>query len=123
MTNRYDKLLAGIIILAAFISYIVFIFPGQESGVRVVVEAEGKEVYVFPLGELKAGEQIPITGPLGDSILEMGENRVRLVASPCPDHICLAMGWIDSPGEMIVCLPNRVVVRIEGEGDWDDIAR
>lgn len=119
----YDKTLAAIIVLAALISFLFFFPSNHQPGAKVIVTADGKEVYVFLLKELEPGKRFPISGFLGDSILEMGENKVRLVDSPCPDHICLARGWIDSPGEMIICMPNRVVVRIEGEKGWDDIVR
>ena len=78
---------------------------------------------MFSFEELEPGKEVPIRGPLGTSILEMGADKVRLVDSPCPDHICLAMGWIASPGEMIVCLPNKIVVRIEGEDGWDGMVK
>jgi len=121
--TRYDKILAGIIVFAALIGFLFFFPSAPQSGTKVIVEAGGREVYVFLLKELEPGKRFPIKGPLGNSILEMGENRVRLVDSPCPDHICLARGWIAGPGEMIICMPNKVVVRIEGEKGWDDIVR
>ncbi len=35
--------------------------------------------------------------------------------SSCPDKTCIKQGRIDRPGEIIVCLPNKVTVEITGE--------
>ncbi|HHW91673.1 MAG TPA: NusG domain II-containing protein [Firmicutes bacterium] len=117
MLTRHDKILAIAIILVAILGFVFYTsFSGDEERQnRIVIEAMGEVVQVIPMDQLEPGKEIPITGPLGDSILEMGEDKVRLVDSPCPDHLCVYMGWISRPGEIIVCLPNMVMVRVEGE--------
>ncbi|MDI6638910.1 MAG: NusG domain II-containing protein, partial [Bacillota bacterium] len=48
-------------------------------------------------------------------VVEIAEDgRARVRASDCPDKVCVKTGWIEHPGEVIVCLPNRVVVKIQG---------
>jgi hypothetical protein len=32
----------------------------------------------------------------------------------CPGRDCQHTGWIDQPGEQIVCLPNRLIITITG---------
>jgi len=34
--------------------------------------------------------------------------------SVCPLHICSQTGWIERPGELIACVPNKLVITIEG---------
>lgn len=53
-------------------------------------------------------------GPLGATKVEVLGRRVRVLSSPCPLQVCRHGGWIARPGEMLVCLPNTVVVRIPG---------
>ncbi|MDI9567426.1 MAG: NusG domain II-containing protein [Bacillota bacterium] len=117
MLTRYDKILAIVVILAAISGIIFYSFIGRntvEEQDRIVIEAMGEVI-----------QEIPIRGYLGESVLEMGDDRVRLVHSPCPDHLCVYMGWISRPGEIIVCLPNMVMVRVEGklEPERDGITR
>ncbi|HHW54787.1 MAG: NusG domain II-containing protein [bacterium] len=128
MLTRYDKILAIVVILAAISGIIFYSFIGRntvEEQDRIVIEAMGEVIQEIPIDELEPGKEIPIRGYLGDSVLEMGEDRVRLVHSPCPDHLCVYMGWISRPGEIIVCLPNMVMVRVEGklEPERDGITR
>lgn len=32
----------------------------------------------------------------------------------CPNSICSDIGWIDNTYQSIVCLPNNIIVTIEG---------
>lgn len=55
-----------------------------------------------------------VTGPRGVTRIEIKDGRVRVLSSPCPLKLCQRAGWIGEAGEMIVCLPNEVVVRLPG---------
>ena len=51
------------------------------------------------------------------------DGRVAVTHSDCPGGDCLHSGWISSAGRSIVCLPNRMEVRLTGvESDGVDIA-
>lgn len=41
------------------------------------------------------------------------KGRIRFKQADCPDKICVNTGWLEKPGDIAVCLPNRVVVKIE----------
>ncbi|NLA26645.1 MAG: NusG domain II-containing protein [Firmicutes bacterium] len=48
-----------------------------------------------------------------EAVLEIEGGRVRMLPLPqelCPRGICSHTGWIGSPYESIVCLPNRIMV-------------
>jgi len=42
-----------------------------------------------------------------------------IAESTCPGNDCVHSGKIHSAGRSIVCLPNRVEIRITGESDVD----
>ena len=56
---------------------------------------------------------IAVQGPLGVTRIEICGNSARVVSSPCPDKICVRMGWLSRVGEYAACIPNRVVVTVE----------
>lgn len=85
-----------------------------ETGSLAIVEVNGREVRRFELGRGQPGREYAVRGRLGVSTFEVKDGRVRMVKSVCRDKLCVAMGWADSPGASIVCLPNRVVIRIAG---------
>lgn len=99
---------------------------------RVFIEVDKRVVQRFMLGEKTLPQEISISLPEGEARLEMKGGRVRMLAMKrkiCPKGICSQMGWIGRPGEMIICMPNRLVVRIEaskgevGEFDMDAVTR
>lgn len=47
--------------------------------------------------------------------LEVRGGRVRVVESDCPQQICVNEGWIGYPGQVIACVPNKVIVTIESD--------
>jgi hypothetical protein len=49
-----------------------------------------------------------------DVKVAISRGRVRVAESDCPKGVCRHTGWQSRPGRVIVCLPNRVVVRIVG---------
>lgn len=55
-----------------------------------------------------------VKGILGESVLEVRDGSVRFVDSPCPGRYCIHTGWISLTGQVAACLPNGVVVEIEG---------
>jgi hypothetical protein len=65
----------------------------------------------------------PVIGPLGKAWLVVEKGRAHLENAPCPLKICEAMGSIDRSGELIVCLPNRIVVKVDGPEEVDAVSR
>jgi hypothetical protein len=68
---------------------------------------------------LHQAQIITITGPLGDSLLQVEEGRVRFIASPCPGKQCIRSGWQQQRGDFAACLPNRVSVHLHTQSDFD----
>lgn len=60
---------------------------------------------------------LTVAGALGPSTVEVDPGGgVRFTSSPCPGKDCIRMGRIASAGAALACLPNRVVVELEGGG-------
>ena len=72
---------------------------------------------------LEVDGRYPVTGPLGKAWLIVEKGHAHLENAPCPLKICEAMGPIDRSGELIVCLPNRIVVKITGPEEVDAVSR
>ncbi len=58
--------------------------------------------------------RFPVNGILGESVLRVEDGQVRFVESPCPGRFCIHAGWISRTGQVAACLPNGVVVEIQG---------
>lgn len=56
-----------------------------------------------------------ITGKLGTMALRAANNSICVVHSNCREKICIRQGAISRRGEAIVCVPNHLIVTIEGQ--------
>ena len=60
---------------------------------------------------------------VNDVAIEIENSRARVTSSPCKDQLCLRTGWLERPGEVAVCLPQRVIVELRGaRGNYDSVA-
>jgi hypothetical protein len=120
------RLLLGDAVVLTLLAAGVFalVMPKAAGGLpaRAEVEASGKAAATLDLALDGASEFV---GPLGVTRLEVRGGRVRVLSSPCPRQSCRHGGWIGAAGEMLVCLPNEVVVRLPGTlpGTPDAVSR
>jgi hypothetical protein len=52
----------------------------------------------------------------GHMVVEVKDGRIRVKESDCPRRICLRTGWIQHPGETIVCVPYKMVIEVGASG-------
>ncbi|MBN1593191.1 MAG: NusG domain II-containing protein [Candidatus Coatesbacteria bacterium] len=89
----------------------------NSADVEIVVS--GEVVHRAPLGQ---SFEFVAHGPLGDTKVQCEGGYAWIVSSCCPNKLCVKAGKVRAIGEIIVCVPNEVVVRIAGAGDVDAVA-
>jgi hypothetical protein len=105
-----DTLLIGILLCLSVLSF--FIHPGGRfQGVYGIIESEGHSIRRLKLSK---DQEVSIRGPLGETIVEVHLGCIRVKESPCPHQLCVQMGCQRRDGACIACIPNKVVVRVEG---------
>ena len=99
--------------LAVFALITVFLHLTGKEGTQVQVSVDAKVIATYPLSE---DISVVIDGFGGGTTrLEIKGGSAYLTDTSCPDHLCEKMGKINSVGQSIICLPNRVVVEITGD--------
>ena len=100
------------------------------SGAKVIIESGGDLYARYPLAEdrtvvVPAPKQIASDAPAADAgdeasaqydyynVVVISGGSVSVTEASCKNQVCVKHGAITKPGESIVCLPNRLVVRIE----------
>ena len=71
--------------------------------------------------ELRNDCMVVIEGD-GDArnVVEISDGVAKMMESNCPNGDCMSQRGISRAGQSLVCLPNKVLVRIEGAGDMLD---
>ena len=80
----------------------------------VSVQVNGTEIKKIIYDKKIIGKTIAIETEYGYNLLEIGDERVRIIEASCPDKIDVKQGYISRIGETIVCIPNKLVVEIKG---------
>jgi hypothetical protein len=107
---KKDMYVIVIILLTAVLVY--FVFLPQEIPMRGEVRWEGNIVMFLDIE--KDGLYILAEHPAIHFRVE--NNAVAFVMSDCPDFVCVNTGYLRRPGQMAVCLPNRVSLVLSGDG-------
>ncbi len=120
-----DKILIVVLLLLGLSSYIIIrqLFPPLEA-MTAVVEVQGREMMRLSLSTEIPDRQVPLKLVDGEAMLEVAAGRVRVLPMPdhlCSKHICSKTGWIGKPWQVIVCLPNKIIVRVVGQKETGDI--
>ncbi len=116
-TRLFDLLLIGGVLLLAAALLFVFVLnrrgeAEKADGPCAVVLINGEEAGRYPLSE---NGSFSLNG--GSNTLVIEDGYAFLSEATCPDKICVNMGKIHMNGQLIVCLPNGVIVTVEGGED------
>ncbi len=90
----------------------------KAGGTDVRVTLNGDTYGIYSLAEDKI---ITIEKDGHTNVIIIEDGTVRMESSTCKNQICVEHGKISLKGDSIVCLPNRVVVEIEGGGGEADV--
>ena len=52
-------------------------------------------------------------GRIGDTKIQVKNNRIRFINSPCHKKYCIHSGWLANAGSIAACVPNGVSVVIK----------
>lgn len=112
-----------VLILLLSLAVVASLFPlyNTERGQQLSVHSDVEPARLLPLAEHRI---LTLAGPLGESIIEISARGARITASPCAHQVCVRRGWISRRGEVAVCLPNRLIIKIMGAAvDVDAVVR
>ncbi|HHY35223.1 MAG TPA: NusG domain II-containing protein [Firmicutes bacterium] len=115
--TRHDVAVALCVLFVAGMAWVFFNISGRSARELVaVVRVDNKVVARLPVSAPGLSVK-PIKVPRGEALIEYGQGKVRVLPLPpevCPRGLCWRTGWISRSGQVIVCLPNRMTVTLEG---------
>lgn len=103
-------LVIGLLVLTVIIS--IFIYKKQSTDnllVEVSIDGKLKDTYYINL-------DTEVLLPTGNKLV-IKDEKVFIEEANCPDKLCIRRGFISRENESIICLPNKLVVRIVQAND------
>lgn len=118
--RKADMILIFAAAVLAILGSIYFMSnPKNEKGSIVGIYRNGELQQEI---SLEQNQEIIVRGTFTNKIL-IEEGKVSVIESDCPGNDCVLSGEIHELGRSIICLPNRVEIRIEGESEVDFVVR
>lgn len=112
MFSRWDFILLSFVVIVVMLILLVNFLPKQ-----------GEEAQIYLDGKLyrtvSLSHDMTIQLNHGTIVVENGFIYIKDV--DCEDKICEKTGKISKKGESIVCLPNKIVIKIIGKSDVEAI--
>lgn len=115
--NKKDLLLIAVILFACIIMLIIFF---NKSGNYAYVYYENNIIKKI---DLNINDEYVVSGYNGDVVIEVLNNKIRVKEEVSNKHICSNLGFVSSPMEPIICLPNKIVIKIIEDTDIDAVIR
>ena len=91
---------------------------GRGEGMVAVVSVNGEVLERIDLSKVREAYDLDVATDFGRNIVHVEPGAISVTHADCPDQICVMQGRLSSSGIPIICMPNRLVISIEG-GDLD----
>ena len=90
---------------------IVF-YPNDKVEVLKKLTDKYKEILKI---DLNTNKEYTVKGYLGDVVLEVKDKKIRVKEETSNRHICSKEGYIYTNNKSLVCMPNKIIVKIISE--------
>ena len=110
------------IMLVLVLSVLVFAVSviGDSSVRYCVIEINGAEWARYDMTTLSKEKEVVIDNEYGRNTVVLSDDGVWVSSSDCPEECEIKAGKITRAGQSLVCLPHKLVIRLEG-GTKSDI--
>ncbi len=117
--KKGDFLIIGLVVLLIATSFLTTLLPKKQEGAVVTVTVAGKKTAEYPLGR---DFETEIVTEHGKNTLVIKDGFADVTSADCYGNDCVHQRKISKNGEIIVCLPHKLVIEItssnEGENDF-----
>lgn len=114
--TRWDITIIAMLAVASFVMAFFAAQPPEHA--YVVIERGGAVLLKLPLDEDRV---VPIAENEEKNTISIINGTVSITGANCPDKLCMH-GSLGRTGGLLVCLPHRLIVRIEArDTEWDVI--
>ncbi len=113
--TKGDKVIIFTVLISALMIYLGFTFTVFAKRPQMVeIFFDGKPYANYALSDIKGSKTVKIETSYGVNILEITPDGVRMTDASCPDKTDINSGKITKANQMIICIPNRISVKLSG---------
>ena len=120
--NKNDIKFCLVLGLIALSIYGLFVLTETKKDKKAYVYYENKVVLTIDLS-VEEKKEYDVQGYNGNIHIISENGKVKVAEENSPKHLCSKQGYIKESYESIICLPNKVVIKIEDSDQLDTITR
>lgn len=110
--DKFITVLLALISVAAMLLSSLFIV--RSGGERVVISVNGENYASYNFSDIDGVKTVEVKTEFGCNTVKIDKNSAWIEESDCPDKLDIKAGKISKTNQMIVCIPNRLMVEIKG---------
>lgn len=119
--DKIIAILAVVILLSGLITNYFYNKNKSKNNLVAIIKQDGKIIEKIDLTREK-NKDIKIKSEGNHyNLIKIRDGAVSIVDADCPHSECIKMGSINKPGKIISCIPNKLIIYIDGEKDKDEI--
>ena len=119
-TKKNDYILISVLFIVLIVICISLELT-KEKGSKAIVYYKNEAVLTIPLNtDIKTYE---VNGENGVVSIVAGKGKIKVEEENSPLHLCSRQGWVDSSNQTIVCLPNKIVIKIIDDQELDGVVK
>lgn len=106
------------LIITVIISVAICFYRAPLSANTVTIYVDSKEYATYVISE-GTEKIVTVQTDFGYNQVKLQSDTVQIIESDCPNHDCMRMGAISQAGDVLTCLPHKLMIILEG-GDAID---
>ncbi len=110
-TRTWILILAAVLLASGLLALWVWTRPSE--GTIANIYQDGVCIYSIDLSAVTEGYEMTIEDENGVNVIRVEPGRICVLEADCPDQVCVQAGWLSDSASPIVCLPHRLVIRLE----------
>lgn len=119
--NKNDIILIiSLLLFLIIICCMIMLFKKDGSIAKVYYDND--LVLTIPL-DTKEINTYEVMGYNGEVIIFAGQGKIKVEEENSPLHLCSKQGFVSSTSDTIVCLPNKIVIKIEDDETLDGVVK
>lgn len=101
---------ALLIILCA--AFLLLNYMGVQ-GSTAKIYLDGELIEEIDLNAVAIAYEFEVSGKWGTNTVYVENGQISVTHADCPDQVCVKTGAVSTAGIPIVCMPHRLVIRLE----------
>lgn len=109
-----------IIVIVLLMAGILFVNFNKEDNDNLIAKVYYENILKLTI-DLNKNNEYDVEGYNGNIHIVVENKKIKVEEENSPKHLCSKQGFISSSYQTIVCLPNKILIKIEDNNSIDTV--